>query len=89
MRRRQVLVATAFAAGARAWGADVMRIVVAYPPGGVSDQVARLLAERLGPMLGTTVLVASHDQDLVARSGMPVMRLDQGRLSVEPAERTA
>jgi cell division transport system ATP-binding protein len=30
--------------------------------------------------LGTTVLIASHDQDLVARSGMPELRLDQGRL---------
>jgi len=29
---------------------------------------------------GTTVLIASHDQDLVARSGMPELRLDQGRL---------
>jgi cell division transport system ATP-binding protein len=31
--------------------------------------------------LGTTVLIASHDQDLVARSGMPVLRLDGGRLA--------
>lgn len=29
---------------------------------------------------GTTVLIASHDQDLAARSGMPELRLDQGRL---------
>jgi len=34
--------------------------------------------------LGATVLIASHDQDLVARSGMPVLRLDDGRLSAEP-----
>ena len=60
MRRRQVLAAAALAAGARAWGADVTRIVVAYPPGGVSDQVARLFAERLGPLLGTTVLVENR-----------------------------
>ncbi len=31
--------------------------------------------------LGTTVLIASHDQDLVARSGMPTLRLDGGRLA--------
>ena len=31
--------------------------------------------------LGTTVLIASHDQDLVARSGMPVMHLEDGRLT--------
>ncbi|MGZ3313251.1 MAG: cell division ATP-binding protein FtsE [Caulobacteraceae bacterium] len=30
--------------------------------------------------LGTTVLIASHDQDLVARSGQPQLRLDDGRL---------
>ena len=29
---------------------------------------------------GTTVLIASHDQELVARSGMPRLRLEQGRL---------
>ena len=34
--------------------------------------------------LGATVLIASHDQDLVARSGMPVLRLDNGRLHAEP-----
>jgi cell division transport system ATP-binding protein len=31
--------------------------------------------------LGATVLIASHDQDLVARSGMPVLHLQDGRLS--------
>ena len=35
--------------------------------------------------MGTTVVIASHDQDLVARSGMPVMHLEQGRLSLQPA----
>jgi cell division transport system ATP-binding protein len=31
--------------------------------------------------LGTTVLIATHDQDLVARSGMPVLHLEEGRLT--------
>jgi cell division transport system ATP-binding protein len=35
--------------------------------------------------LGTTVLIATHDRDLVARAGMPVLRLDQGRLVQEAA----
>ncbi|HEY4030243.1 MAG TPA: cell division ATP-binding protein FtsE [Caulobacteraceae bacterium] len=35
--------------------------------------------------LGTTVLIASHDQELVARSGMPELRLDQGRLTAGAA----
>lgn len=31
--------------------------------------------------LGTTVLIATHDQDLVARSGKPVLHLEEGRLT--------
>ena len=31
--------------------------------------------------LGTTVLIATHDEDLVARSGRPVLHLEQGRLA--------
>ncbi|WP_284619177.1 tripartite tricarboxylate transporter substrate binding protein [Aquabacterium humicola] len=34
-----------------------LRIVLAYPPGGVSDEVARLLADRLAAERGTPVLV--------------------------------
>lgn len=30
--------------------------------------------------LGSTVLIATHDEDLVSGSGMPVLRLEQGRL---------
>ena len=30
--------------------------------------------------LGTTVIIATHDQDLVARSGRPVLHLEKGRL---------
>ena len=30
--------------------------------------------------LGTTVIIATHDQDLVARSNRPVLHLDKGRL---------
>ena len=45
----------------------------------MSLRILRLFVEL--NKLGTTVLIASHDQDLVARSGMPVMHLDQGRLT--------
>jgi cell division transport system ATP-binding protein len=31
--------------------------------------------------LGTTILIATHDQDLVARSGRPVLHLADGRLT--------
>ena len=58
-------------------------ILLADEPTGNIDQamglrILRLLVEL--NRMGTTVLVASHDQELVARSGMPVMYLDQGRL---------
>jgi cell division transport system ATP-binding protein len=42
--------------------------------------------------VGATVLIASHDMELVARSGMPVLRLEDGRLAPEAGfapERTA
>jgi cell division transport system ATP-binding protein len=35
--------------------------------------------------LGATVLIASHDRDLVARSGQPELRLDAGRLAAGAA----
>lgn len=40
-----------------AWPAKPIRIVVAYPAGGVSDTVARALADKLAAQLGTTVVI--------------------------------
>ena len=34
-----------------------LRIVVGYAPGGATDRVARIVADRLGPKLGVTVIV--------------------------------
>ena len=61
-RRRAVcgLAACALApltARAQAWPAKPIKITVAYPPGGVADAMARLLADKLAPVLGQSVVV--------------------------------
>ena len=57
------------------------------PTGNVDHQMAlriyRLFVEL--NRLGTTVVIATHDQDLVARSGQPVMHLEGGRLTLPAA----
>ena len=59
MRRRAWLAAggAALAGAARAWSPEALRLVVAYPPGGISDRVARLLARGLEAPLGGAVVV--------------------------------
>lgn len=42
------------------WPQRPIRLLVAYPPGGVSDQVARDLAERLARQLGVAVLTENR-----------------------------
>jgi len=37
-----------------------IRLIVGYPAGGVADVVARALADKLGPQLGTTVVVENR-----------------------------
>jgi cell division transport system ATP-binding protein len=58
------------------------------PTGNVDHEMAlrilRLFVEL--NRLGTTILIATHDQDLVARSGMPVLHLDGGQLTRLGAE---
>ncbi|WP_373785843.1 tripartite tricarboxylate transporter substrate-binding protein, partial [Delftia acidovorans] len=72
--RRQLLTGALRAAGAvtavaassalapLAWAqpGQVIRILVGFPPGGGTDAIARLLADRLKDVLGTTVLVDSR-----------------------------
>jgi cell division transport system ATP-binding protein len=56
------------------------------PTGNVDHEMALRLFRLFVELnrLGTTVLIATHDQDLVARSNRPVLHLDGGRLSVRP-----
>ena len=44
--------------GAR--GAEITRILVGFPPGQATDMVARLLADRLAPLLGESVIVENR-----------------------------
>ncbi|MBL8306787.1 MAG: tripartite tricarboxylate transporter substrate binding protein [Rubrivivax sp.] len=45
------------AALAQAWPAKPITYVVAFPPGGTTDILGRLISEKLGPALGTTIVV--------------------------------
>ncbi len=58
-------------------------ILLADEPTGNVDEGMALRILRLFMELnriGTTLLIASHDTELIARSGMPTLRLDEGRL---------
>ena len=66
-RRHALLGALALSVSALAaaqvpagWPAKPIRILVAYPPGGVSDNIARALADKLGAQLGTPVIVENR-----------------------------
>ena len=51
------LAVVAASAGAQTWPEKPLRLVVGGPPGGTVDVSARLLAERLQPLLGQPVVV--------------------------------
>lgn len=55
-----LLLLVGFACGAQAQVGKASRIVVGFPPGQATDLIARLLAERLAPALGETVIVENR-----------------------------
>ena len=65
-------------------------ILLADEPTGNVDHAMSLRILRLFlelNRLGTTVLIASHDEELVARSGKPVLHIEDGRVLVFEAAR--
>lgn len=52
-----VLAAASTAALAAGWPEKTVRVVVAYPPGGVSDTITRAISEKLGERLGVSFVV--------------------------------
>lgn len=57
------------------------------PTGNVDPDMAMRILKLFVELnrLGTTVVVATHDQDLVAQSGMPSLHLEKGRMTIAAA----
>jgi len=60
MRRLLIAFTALVLAMSDARSAEITRILVGFPPGQATDLIARLLAARLGPALGETVIVENR-----------------------------
>lgn len=61
------------------------------PTGNVDDDMSLRILRLFDELnrIGTTILIATHDRDLVRRAGHPVLKLEEGRLSgPEPGPRS-
>jgi tripartite-type tricarboxylate transporter receptor subunit TctC len=104
MKRRHLLVACGAAAFAsvlpsvawtQAWPARPIRLIVPFPPGGGTDVVSRLIAEKLGAGLGVAVVIDNKPgaggnlgMDAVAKSPADGYVLGMGQssnLAINPA----
>src|SRR5467141_1337579 len=88
-----LLSLSSFAADAEAWPAKPVRIVVAYPPGGGIDILARSLADKLAAQWGQPVIVENKPgantilaAELVAKAadGHTVLMTSDGTFSINP-----
>ena len=68
---------------ARAVVARPWLILADEPTGAVDDDMALRILKLFVELnrLGATILIATHDRELVGRSGMPELRLERGRLT--------
>jgi tripartite-type tricarboxylate transporter receptor subunit TctC len=86
--------AAAAAAHAQPWPAKPIRFVSAYPPGGPTDILARLIAAKLQPSLGQSVIVENRagaggnvGTDYVAKQlgdGYTILMAASGPLAINP-----
>jgi tripartite-type tricarboxylate transporter receptor subunit TctC len=60
MRRLAMAMIALVVMLSQARSAELTKILVGFPPGQATDFIARLLADRLGPMLGETVIVENR-----------------------------
>ena len=60
MRRTLIAVIAIFLTLTNAHSAEITRILVGFPPGQATDFVARIVADRLAPALGETVIVENR-----------------------------
>ena len=82
-------------AAAQAFSTKVVRLIVAFPPGGQSDLIARLVAQSLGEPLGATVVVENRSGasgavgvEIAARApadGSALLLASASNLTIAPA----